>query len=69
MFTQDEILQEIQRVATDLDNKSLSIAEFNKHGEISVATVINCFGFWDVALQAAGSNRLIQSKEPVTPIQ
>lgn len=62
MFTQDEMLQEIQRVAIGLGKKSLSIAEFNKHGKISVATVLNRFGSWDLALQAAGL-------EPIDPIQ
>lgn len=62
MFTQAQILQEIQRVATHLGKKSLSIAEFSKYGKISAATVSNRFGSWNDAVQAAGL-------EPIDPIE
>jgi hypothetical protein len=58
MLTHDHILQEIQRVATHLGKKSLSIAEFNKHGKISPATVSNRFGSWNEAVQAAGLDKV-----------
>ena len=54
MFTHDQILKEIQRVATHLGKNSLSIAEFTKHGKLSAATVSNHFGSWNDAVQAAG---------------
>ena len=62
MYTDEAILKELQRVASKLNKKSLSIAEFKKHGQISDATIINRFALWNVAVEKAGL-------DPIDPIE
>ena len=54
MYTDEQILQEIQRTASKLGKKSLSFAEFKKHGKISVGTVRSHFVSWNKAVEKAG---------------
>jgi len=54
MYTDEQILQEIRRVASKLGKKSLSFAEFKKHGRISVGTVRSHFMSWNKAVEKAG---------------
>jgi len=54
MYTDEQILQEIRRVASKLGKKSLSFAEFKKHGKISVMTARNHFVTWNKAIEKAG---------------
>lgn len=54
MYTNEQILKEIQRTASKLGKKSLSFAEFKKHGKISVMTVRSHFVSWNKAVEKAG---------------
>ncbi len=54
MYTDDQIIEEIRRIAAALGKKSLTLAEFKKHGSISDSTVSNKFGSWNNAVQKAG---------------
>ncbi len=38
MYTDEQIIKEIQKVASKLNKKSLSIADFKKYGNISDGT-------------------------------
>lgn len=54
MYTDDDILQELRRVAVKLDRKSVPQSEFRRHSKIGLATVSNRFGSWNAAVEAAG---------------
>ena len=50
----DEILDEIRRVASSINKKPLTVADFNRHSEFSVRAVRTVFGSWPHALALAG---------------
>lgn len=53
MHKKEVIIQEIQRIATDLKVKSLMQREFSKHSNISSSTVSYHFGSWNNAIAEA----------------
>ncbi|NTV33087.1 MAG: HNH endonuclease, partial [Deltaproteobacteria bacterium] len=54
MFSDDEILAEIKRVASKLGKSSLAQSEFNRHASFSGDTAAKHFGSWNAAVEAAG---------------
>ena len=54
MYTKQQILEEIRRIATALRKKSLMQKEFKKHSSISTSAVRYHFGSWNNAVSAAG---------------
>jgi Homing endonuclease associated repeat len=50
----DLAIAELQRVAAALDTRVLSRSTFDKHSDISSATVEATFGTWNEAIEAAG---------------
>lgn len=54
MFSDDEILNEIKRVAAKLGRKSLSQSEFNRHANLCGDTAVKHFGSWNAAVESAG---------------
>jgi hypothetical protein len=53
-FTEDEIIEEIRRVAAIEQTTKLTQRQFREHGRIGCSTVKNRFGSWNQAVQAAG---------------
>ncbi|MCJ7509798.1 MAG: hypothetical protein MUP14_02795 [Dehalococcoidia bacterium] len=51
---QQAILEDIRRVARLLGGKSVSLAEFRRHGTTSFRKVVRAFGTWGKAIAAAG---------------
>ena len=54
MYTNEEVIKEIKRVATKIGTNSLSESEFNKHASFSGGTAAKHFGSWNAAVEAAG---------------
>lgn len=54
MYSNDDILQELRRVAAKLGRKSVPRSEFRRHSKVSVNTVVDHFGSWNAAVEAAG---------------
>lgn len=50
----EELISELQRVATLLGRQSVTIDQFNEHGKFHSATLSRRFGSWLKALEAAG---------------
>lgn len=53
----DEFIPDIQRVAALVGKLSVTTDEYQEHGRFSPSTVVNHFGTWFSALDAAGLNR------------
>lgn len=53
MDKKEVIIQEIQRIATNLNVKSLTEREFSKHSNISSSTAYYHFGSWNNAIAEA----------------
>ena len=51
-----EIIAELQRVATLLEKQTVTISEFEKHGNFSSCKVRSTFGSWNEAIIAANLN-------------
>lgn len=51
---QQEIIDELRRVAKLLNVNSLAQSEFRKYSKFSVSTIDNRFGSWNRAIEAAG---------------
>lgn len=49
-----ELLEDIRRIADQLNSDSLSRSEYNQHGKYSSATMERIFGSWNKALAKAG---------------
>ena len=54
--TDEELLSDVQRVCSKLQQTSLSANEYDEHGEYSSCTVSRRFGSWNKALAKAGIN-------------
>jgi hypothetical protein len=50
----DEIRAEMRRVADELETNRLTEQQYKQNGQIGIATVLNRFGSWNQAVQAAG---------------
>ncbi len=61
MYTDQEIIQEIRRVAALVGKTSLKEREFNEFSRISGSTASYRFGSWNEAVKAAGL-------EPIDPV-
>lgn len=53
-MTNDDLINELRRVAQEIDTKILTIEQFNNHAAISAETVRRRFGSWWKALDEAG---------------
>lgn len=53
-MTNDDLVNELLRVAQEIDTKILTVEQFNKHATISAETVRRRFGSWRKALDEAG---------------
>jgi hypothetical protein len=62
MYTKDEIISEIRRIAALLGKKSLKKTDFQKHAKMSGSTVRYHFGTWNDAVKEAGL-------EPIDPVE
>ena len=62
MYTKDQIIYEIRRIAASLGKKSLKKSDFQKHAKMSGSTVRYHFGTWNDAVKEAGF-------EPIDPIE
>jgi len=51
---QDELLNDLKRVAKELGLSSISVSAYNRNGLFSATTVSKAFGSWAQALSAAG---------------
>jgi len=51
--SRQEIVDELQRVAGELDVRTLSVATYLKHGRYSLRPIVGQFGSWVAALRAA----------------
>jgi hypothetical protein len=60
-FSNSELTQDLSRVATLLNKKSVTLKEYQKHGSYSYQTQKKRFGSWRKAQEAAG---LEESKRP-----
>ena len=71
-YTDAEVIEELQRVATKL-GRSPSRAEFKEHGRISVKAVQSHFGSWDDGLRVANlettTQRTATEEDVITTIQ
>ena len=56
MYTDDQILEEIRRVAAKVGTRSISAAQFSQHAQLSDSTARLHFGSWNAAVEAAGLN-------------
>lgn len=54
MYTKQQIVEEIRRVANTLNLKSLKSKDFGKHSKISLSAVSYHFGSWNEAVKEAG---------------
>ncbi len=54
MYTKQQIIEEIRRIAIDRGVKSLRQRDFTKHSKISLSTVRYHFGNWNDAVKEAG---------------
>jgi hypothetical protein len=71
MYSREEILEEIKRVAMTLGNRSLKQNEFRKHSQISTSTVRYHFASWNNAVTEAGLSpidpiEMIRTKETIS---
>jgi len=57
-YSDEEIIREIQRVATKLNVSPLTGKAFNKESKVNRTTVNRRFGGWEKALEAAGLSHL-----------
>lgn len=62
MYTTQQILDDLRRVAVALGTQSLKQKDFRKHSRISTGTVRRHFGSWNAAVEEAG---LV----PINPIE
>jgi hypothetical protein len=62
MYTKNEIISEIRRIAASLSKKSLKKSDFQKHAKMSSSTVRYHFGTWNDAIKEAGL-------EPIDPVE
>lgn len=53
-YTDEEIIAEIQRVASLVKSEKITCAEFFKYAKVSRKTLCNRFGSWEKALVSAG---------------
>ena len=53
-FSNSELTQDLTRVASLLKKKSITLREYQKHGNYSYQTQKKRFGSWRKALEAAG---------------
>ena len=54
MYTKQQIIEEIRRIANKLDVKSLKQKDFKRHSKISLSTVRYHFSTWNEAIKEAG---------------
>jgi len=54
MYTKNQIIEEIRRIATNIGKKSLTRKDFDKHSKISASSVKYHFGTWNDAIKEAG---------------
>jgi hypothetical protein len=54
MYTKNQIIEEMRRVAANLAKKSLTRKDFGKHSKISASSVRYHFGTWNDAIKEAG---------------
>lgn len=60
----DLVVEELRRVASLIDSKSVSRSQFVAHATISSAAVEQAFGSWNEAIRAAGLVPLAQGGTP-----
>jgi hypothetical protein len=71
---EDELLDDLNKVAKLLNKSSLTIEEYNKHGKFHNTTYRNRFGSWIKALSSAGlethrSNKKLSKTEIIEDIK
>jgi len=54
IVSNDELIKDIQRVASDNCMTAMSMREYSKYGEYNCSTIIRRFGSWNAALLQAG---------------
>ena len=54
MYTKNQIIEEMRRVAANIGKKSLTRKDFGKHSKISASSVRYHFGTWNDAIKEAG---------------
>lgn len=64
-LTHEECITELQRVATNLGSKTVTVQEFNRLGQFSSAVFTRMFGSWIRALSAAGLELSEHYNEPI----
>jgi hypothetical protein len=53
-FSDEELLAELRAVALKLGTRTVTIEQFNRHGQMNAATIRRRFGSWGLALERAG---------------
>ena len=52
----DELLEDIKKVATVLNQDTVTIADYNQYGKFHATTLVRRFGSWFICLDKAGLN-------------
>lgn len=53
-LTNEDLLNDLRRVSSELKKNSISTEEYNKYGRVHVSTIQNRFGTWNRAIKIAG---------------
>lgn len=57
-ISDNELLNDLKKVADSLNKKSVTMAEYKKHGEYSPDSFSRRFGSWFIALEKVGLEKL-----------
>jgi len=53
-LTNEQLISELQRVASEIKSDTLTVSQFNAHSEIAASVISRRLGSWNKALQVAG---------------
>ena len=53
-MTDEQLIAELQKVASEIKSDTLTVIQFNAHSEIAASAITRRLGSWNKALQAAG---------------
>ena len=61
-YSEEELLEEVRRVARLVGNGALTMTDFDNHSHIMAATVSKRFGSWRTALERAGLTHMLSKR-------
>ena len=62
-YTNEFLIEDLQRVAKIFHKKTLPVLEYHKHGKVHYDTVARRFGCWNKAIAAAGLEPYVKNKK------